>query len=135
LETGFQHVVSIEFDKNLAQQATKKFFDNQNVRILCGDSAVLLGAVFAGSSGLVTLWLDAHNGGQLDVSNCPLISEVSAALLYGQRHSVYILMDDVRLMTNGLLETLLSLLNQNGYGICYEDSPIASGDILVATRK
>ena len=36
IEAGYKQIISIELNKNLAANASKRFEDNKNVKIICG---------------------------------------------------------------------------------------------------
>ena len=134
LAAGFPRVVSIELDAHLVALATAKFAFNPAVQVYQGSSDAMLDVILKKFAVDVTLFLDAHAGGDLTIYNCPLVKEVRAALDYSKRFPITILIDDVRLMEPALLELLQELLLNGGYRISRESSPVAKDDILVATK-
>jgi hypothetical protein len=97
----FQRVLSIEVDSALAQAASGRFDGDPGVTILHGASPPsirdLLGDGRIGRDG-VLWWLDAHwceAGGVADGSQCPLLQELEAISVLGDRSVIGI--DDARL--------------------------------------
>ena len=76
---NFDRVYSIELSSNYAQKAIEKFKNNAKVKIIQGDSSVVIGDLADKVNDSVFFWLDGHwsSGdtarGDLD---CPLLEEV-----------------------------------------------------------
>ena len=133
---NFEGIVSIELDRHLAGEAIKKYMDTDNVWIFQGDSADLLAGILNLKEDSVTFWLDAHGPGNLDVKNCPLLQELRSIVEYSKSYKVNILIDDLRLMSKELLESITLLISQvPGFVMTYEDSPIQARDILAVAGE
>lgn len=93
----FDHITTIEIDRDLHLQATIRFAGCTSVSCLLGDSALVLPEVVASHIEPVIFWLDGHycggpGRGEIDT---PIVEEVRAAL-QAPTGSV-ILIDDARL--------------------------------------
>ena len=102
----FDHIVSIEFDHELARRAARRFERNPKIRILEGDSAIVLPEFLKSLTTPALFWLDAGYWGWENLQRDPqrLSAEVEAIL----GHSIpghVILMDDARMLNgqNGAL--------------------------------
>jgi len=92
LDAGFQRVVSVELNPELARNANRRFANNLNVAILEGSSPVVLRQVLPAILEPCTFWLDAHPD-----HDSPVLQELSLF----RRHPIKthtILIDDRRLM-------------------------------------
>lgn len=95
---NFKQVVSIELDEGWHSRAKRKIFAKQkNVKLLLGDSAVVLPKVLKRLKQPALIWLDAHwcKGQVADIPECPLLKELEAIRESGVEH--FILIDDARL--------------------------------------
>jgi len=74
LKYNFDIIISIEIDKNLAEQAQNRFRSNSNVHIIHGDSKVVLQNILPTINGNILFWLDAHfpgaDSGQTTYESC-----------------------------------------------------------------
>ena len=81
LESGFEQIFSIELDEGRYQNCKEKFFDNDNVEILLGDSGKVLPELLKKIDKKVTFWLDAHycgDGATVGEKWCPFKEELDA---------------------------------------------------------
>jgi hypothetical protein len=101
VKTHFDRVFSIEYDPALAHRATRRFERDPRIRILEGDSAVVLPELLKSIEAPALFWLDAGYWGWDQLRRDPerLSVEVEAILTHRVRGHV-ILMDDAR-MLNG----------------------------------
>lgn len=94
---------SIEVQPELAQQATDRFADREDVTILTGDSRALLPQLCATLPQPAFFWLDGHwSGGDTGGAEapCPLLDEIDAVVGSGRIGDV-IAIDDARLFGIG----------------------------------
>lgn len=82
IEAGYKQIISIELNKNLATNASKRFEDNKNVKIICGRAHEVLPAILLNfRKEKIVFWLDAHysacgTSGEDDPQ--PLLKELAA---------------------------------------------------------
>lgn len=102
----FDRIYSIECVPELARQAARRFDRNPRIRILEGDSALVLPELLKSLAEPALFWLDAGYWGWEHLRRDPerLSAEVEAILGYSVRTHV-ILMDDARMLNgqNGAL--------------------------------
>ena len=95
---SFKKLYSIELDKKLYENASKRFGRYSHIKVLQGDSSIKLREVVKSLSEKSLFWLDAHYSGvgtargSLD---CPIYGELEA--IFGSRQKHIILIDDARL--------------------------------------
>ena len=97
LRGEFGRVVSIEWNDRLHSLACKRMRPYQNVRVLHGDSAILVPKVLESIDSTSMFWLDAHYSGPGTTKGTlctPVFAELSAIL--GHHTSHVILIDDAR---------------------------------------
>lgn len=97
----FPKIISIECDQILAERAKNKFSSNPHIKILQGDSGVLLRSVIAEITEPCLFWLDAHySGGVTSKSDLetPIAKELKVLLDHPCADHV-ILIDDAREFT------------------------------------
>jgi hypothetical protein len=94
------HIISIELAPALHAGAAGRFAGATNVRLLQGDSSVLLPDLLQDLSGPVLFWLDGHyTGGETTgAGQSPLLHEIRALLARAPGGDV-ILIDDARQLT------------------------------------
>jgi hypothetical protein len=106
VKNHFDRVFSIEFDPALAQRAKGRFERDPRIRILEGDSAVVLPELLKSLAAPALFWLDAGYWGWDQLQRDPgrLSIEVEAILSHSVKGHV-ILMDDARMLNgqNGAL--------------------------------
>lgn len=102
----FDRIFSIEYDASLAQRAVRRFERNPRIRILEGDSRLVLPELLKSICEPVLFWLDAGYWGWDQLRRDPqrLSAEVEAILGHAV-HGHVILMDDARMLNgqNGAL--------------------------------
>jgi hypothetical protein len=94
----FDTVYSIELSEKLYRKAVKRFANDKNVHIVCGDSATKLSEILSTLSQPCLFWLDGHYSGGVTAKGnveCPVIDELHA--IYQHRNDHLILIDDARL--------------------------------------
>lgn len=139
LDAGFQMIYSIELDTKNIAICEARFKDNPHVKIIFGDSCVMLDELLSGIDESVTFWLDAHSDKYLKNwigrYKSPLIQEIEAI---GKRANIedITLIDDLRCLDMDYYgfdkETLKEkFLEYGDYKFTYEDGT-AFNDILVA---
>ncbi len=102
IKCGFQHIYSIELDKQRFRKCTKMFQDYTNVTIIHGDSGVQLPLLLKTIDKTVTFWIDAHysaDGAEIGDKWCPLKEELAAIKNHHIKDHT-ILIDDWRCMDN-----------------------------------
>lgn len=93
----FRTIYSVEYDRQLAQRAKKKFARYPQIHILEGDSQLVVPALLKTLQGLALFWLDAgyYGWSGLQGDKQRLATELEAILRDPGRNHV-ILMDDAR---------------------------------------
>jgi hypothetical protein len=103
---NFDTVYSIELSSHYAQKAIEKFKNNPKVKIIQGDSSVVIGDLADKVNDSVFFWLDGHwsSGdtarGDLD---CPLLEEVKQ-INNKYKNKCILAIDDVRLFGTNITE-------------------------------
>lgn len=101
LENNFKEVYSVELDKKLYKNAKKIFSGNKRVKILQGDSAVVLNKIVKNINSPTLFWLDAHYSGGITAKgkkNTPVLKELTVIAKHMSKGSV-VLIDDAREFT------------------------------------
>lgn len=102
----FDRIFSIEYDASLAQRAVRRFERDPRIRILEGDSRLVLAELLKSIHEPALFWLDAGYWGWDQLRRDPqrLSAEVEAILEHAV-HGHVILMDDARMLNghNGAL--------------------------------
>lgn len=100
---SFKTIYSIEVSYPLFIQAKSRFRkSNSKVKILQGDSGVLLPEIVKDLKERAIFWLDGHYSGGITSkgeSECPIIKELSAILPSTNAYEHIILIDDARCFT------------------------------------
>ena len=94
----FDHIYSIELGEKLAARALKKFAKHRHLKIMQGDSGLLLPAILKALNGPAIFWLDAHYSAGDTVKGeavTPIQAEL-AAILGSPISEHVILIDDAR---------------------------------------
>ena len=95
----FKKIISIEFDKNLAEMAKNNFRQDKNITILEGDSGKLMPEVLKSLGEPALFWLDGHyvgeSTGKSDL-NTPIMKELETIFNHPIKGHV-VLIDDARL--------------------------------------
>jgi hypothetical protein len=93
----FERVYSIELSAELAARARRNFARARNVRLLEGDSGILLSTLMPTFKEPVLFWLDAHYSAGITArgeADTPILDELATILASPLRHVV--LVDDAR---------------------------------------
>jgi hypothetical protein len=105
-KTKFGNVVSIELSKELAEKAAKRFQNDSNVRIIEGDSGIVLADLVKNLHAPALFWLDGHYSSEFFVQDeyvrtarsdkdTPIMKELNILLNDSRQHIIMI--DDARL--------------------------------------
>jgi len=140
LDTGFNHIYSIEIDENLQNINRERFKCYPIVNLITGDSSIELAKLIPKLHYQTTFLLDAHyeRRGPVGAKECPLYEELLAILTSPIRtHTIMI--DDMRMIgrkwgKNIVKDGLIDLIKRinNDYIISFEDNTMANDDVLVA---
>ena len=138
---NFDRVYSIELSSNYAQKAIEKFKNNAKVKIIQGDSSVVIGDLADKVNDSVFFWLDGHwsSGdtarGDLD---CPLLEEVKQ-INNKYKNKCILAIDDVRLFgtyvtedwSNITSDSVLNIVKDRLVSCDYFPSHLNSEDRMV----
>jgi|LakMenEpi12Oct12_1017442.scaffolds.fasta_scaffold00966_2 hypothetical protein len=138
LNAGYDKVYSIELYDKFYNICKQRFYDNNSVEIIKGDSALVLGDVIKNINQPITFWLDGHFSGEgtgFGISEFPILEELEHIKSH-QLNTHILLIDDIRCWKN-YSETLnyksvinyIKTINQN-YSFYTMDGHIVD-DILV----
>ncbi len=97
-QADFKRIYSIELDDVLYQAATAKFKPFNHIKIINGDSAIVLPNILAELTEPALFWLDAHYSGTGTAKgdlDTPILKELAVLAKSEFRH--VILIDDARL--------------------------------------
>lgn len=100
---SFQHIWSIELDKDLHAAAAQRFREYPHVSMVHGDSATALPEILRAEPQPILYWLDGHwSGGKTARGSLdtPVFTELTDILVRGNADDV-ILIDDARLFGRG----------------------------------
>lgn len=95
----FDRIYSIEFVPELAERAAHKFARYERVRILCGDSRVVMPKVLALLTGPALFWLDAGYYGWVGKQGDQQRLSAELEMILSQPYPHIILLDDARGLT------------------------------------
>lgn len=113
LKNNFERIYSIEFDRQLYEKAKDRFPDT-HISVLHGDSAVELKKVLSEISEPALIWLDAHDSGEINASNSPVIGELEAIFSHPtKKHTI--LIDDARHFDRVLIKKMNEMARYNDY--------------------
>lgn len=102
LAAFFAKVTTIERDKVLAKNASKRFINKENMSVLLGSSRDLLRGAVPPVICPALFWLDAHYSGGVTAGAddpCPLLEELSTIASLRDSVNTIILIDDARALT------------------------------------
>lgn len=74
LNSGFEKIISIEINDGRLETCRKRFFGEDKVKLIKGDSAVILHDTIKAIDEQIIFWLDAHF--DFDGTWCPLLKEL-----------------------------------------------------------
>lgn len=116
----FEQVYSIELNDRLFNLAEKRFQGRQNIRLLHGDSALLINNVLSELHNSALFWLDAHGSGAITASNAPIVNELEAIFAHPTKdHLIFI--DDARHFDRKTIRKIKTLTESNDYIFRIED--------------
>lgn len=131
----FKKIYSIELSDRLFKKAKKRFIAYPNIKILHGDSGVVLNLLIPEIDKPALFWLDGHySGGITSLGNkeCPVVEELNAIFKSPFNH--VILIDDARLFngTNDYpaINDIKAILHSTGKKFNFE----AKEDIIRITQ-
>ena len=81
LNNGYEEIISIEFDKKRYEYCKSKFKEYKNVKIIYGDSGLVLSDILKNINQSITFFLDAHycgDGAEIADKWCPLEKELES---------------------------------------------------------
>lgn len=119
----FKKIYSIEYDKDLYNNALKKFSNRDDIVFIHGDSGVELKKVVDELSEPALFWLDAHGTGAMTVRNplhCPVEKELLAIFSRNILGHV-IIIDDVRHFDRYTIGVIKNLAKKHGYTTTVRD--------------
>ena len=144
INAGYEKIISIEIFKKYFDFGTKRFALNKNIKVVLGDSSLILGETIKDINEPITFWLDGHCSGEgtgLGTKYYPLMEELE----HIQNHPLkthIIMIDDIRLWKEydkelNFQSVINKLLTINpAYSIYTMDgiveSTILPNDILIA---
>ena len=99
VRNNFKEIFSIELDTTLYEKAKNRFMRFPNIKILQGDSSIVLPKILPDISGRCLFWLDGHYSKGITAkgnTECPIISELEA-IVSRKLYDDVILVDDARL--------------------------------------
>jgi hypothetical protein len=98
LRDDFRSIITIELDAGLAQAAARRFQGDGRIKVLEGDSGILLPRVLERLQSPALFWLDAHYSGGVTAGSeaNPILRELRCVMTSDLRGHV-ILIDDARL--------------------------------------
>jgi len=104
MKNRFDRIYSIEYVRALAERATRKFARDENVRIFCGDSRVVMPEVLALLQGPALFWLDAGYYGWVGMQTDEQRLSAELEMILSHPYPHMILLDDARGLTgrNGI---------------------------------
>lgn len=95
---NFKQLYSVELAKGLWEKAVQRFRNDSNIKLLQGDSAVVLHELVPTLSDTTLFWLDGHYCGGVTAmgeKECPIYEEMDAVFNNNKGHVM--LIDDARL--------------------------------------
>jgi hypothetical protein len=94
----FRNLYSIELNHELYQHASRRFANLTHIKILNGDSSIILPEILCHITGPAIFWLDAHYSYGITSrgdKDCPIFEELNAILNHTIKNHV-LLIDDAR---------------------------------------
>ena len=91
-------IITFEVHPPLAELATKRFRNSNNIRVIQGDSGLMLAEIVPSLNGRVLFWLDGHYSRGItgmSFEECPIFRELDAIVLHCKADWL-ILIDDAR---------------------------------------
>lgn len=126
VRNNFKEIFSIELDTTLYEKAKNRFMRFPNIKILQGDSSIVLPKILPDISERCLFWLDGHYSAGITAkgnTECPIISELEAIYNHRSNDDV-ILIDDARLYVGKLnwphIEELRKLVSNFNPDLVFE---------------
>lgn len=152
LDCGFEKIISLEISNQYKTICERRFYGNQNVQLIMGDSCEILYDSIKNIEDQITFWLDGHYSGTgtgLGKYEYPLLQELEQIKKH-HLNTHTILIDDLRIFRGNedtstgeevkftesdLIDSIMKI-NKN-YTISYEDGEHPGGkveknDVLIA---
>ncbi len=95
----YSKLFTIELSDMLYKKATNRFKDNENIKVLNGDSGKVLNNIISELTKPTLFWLDGHYSEGFTAKGdkeCPVVEELNAILDANNYKSFVILIDDAR---------------------------------------
>jgi len=99
MKNCFDRIYSIEYVPALAERASRKFARDKHIRILCGDSRMVMPEVLALLAGPALFWLDAGYYGWVGVRTNEQRLSAELEMILSHPYPHVILLDDARGLT------------------------------------
>ena len=103
LGLGFPKIITIEFDPVIYEKAVKRFSGFPQVKVVCGDSGLMLKDVIEPIQVPITFWLDSHGKSHDTTEHLtkkPLLLELAAIAAHPLRLEHTVLIDDWDVVTH-----------------------------------
>lgn len=110
----FENLITIEVSEKYHNIVKNKFKDNQKVKCVYGDSALILENVLPEKKELTIFWLDGHySSGDTGrgINDCPLIEELK--IIDKHFTNTVIIIDDYRMFGTKGLEDWVMITDEN----------------------
>ncbi len=101
MRNNFEHIISIELDKELYENASNFFRKDKHIEIIQGDSSKVLPEILKNINQSCLFWLDGHYSGGITAKgelSTPIVSEISFIKENAVSNNIdhVILIDDAR---------------------------------------
>jgi hypothetical protein len=141
IDAGYKQIVSIELFDKYYDIGINRFKHNDNVKIVHGDSGLILGEVIKNFKESITFWLDGHFSGEgtgFGIKEFPLMEELAHIKNHPLKTHV-VLIDDLRcwkeynkeLNLNSVMELIISINPKYEFYIMDGEKNPSPNDILV----
>jgi len=135
-KSEFKFVYSIELSVALHKKAVERFINDKHIKIIQGDSAIVLKGLLPELNKPALFWLDGHYSGDITAQgdkDTPILSELEQILKHNAAH--VILIDDARLFTGKNDYPTIPALCQFIISIDPNKEIIIADDIIRITPK
>lgn len=133
---NFKSIYSIELSQDLFQKAVERFKSDKHIKILEGDSSLVLKDILIELESHAIFWLDGHYSGDITAKGekeTPILSELEQIIKHNNSH--VILIDDARLFTGDNDYPTIPDLCQFILAINPDKEIIIADDIIRITPK
>jgi hypothetical protein len=138
LRNNFKQIYSIEFDQKFYRMAEQRFKDIKNIKILQGDSGVVLPELLEKINDPVAFYLDGHHCSGVTVKSdlsTPIIKELDS-IFTKTKNKYVILIDDARCFVGKddypTLTNLETYVKNKGLNL---DFKVVADTIIIAPKK